>query len=135
MFLPSTWTPFWVSTALAADSGRAKKMVAIPRLTPPGPYETSTLLTGPTAFTKYSYLIKVWLVIWLSGYHEGNERISTSTFGTKGKTIANKARSRQPGTPRITASEQQELVNRKAGCQWICGKESKCAEVGDSWTG
>jgi hypothetical protein len=56
MLLLSTITPFWVSTALTAESGRVKKMVAIPRLTPPGPYDNSTRLTGPTALIKYSYV-------------------------------------------------------------------------------
>lgn len=36
------------------------------------------------------------------------------TFGTKGKTIANTSRSRPPGTPRVTASEQQALVDLSA---------------------
>jgi hypothetical protein len=44
------------STALVALSERAKTIFAIPRLAPPGPYDNSTFLTGPTILAKYSYL-------------------------------------------------------------------------------
>ena len=52
---PSTRRPLRASTAFDAPSDRWKMMVAMPRLTPPGPYEISTLLIGPTDLMKYSY--------------------------------------------------------------------------------
>ena len=51
----STRMPFKALNALLAPSSWAKVTVAIPRLTPPGPYETSTRLIGPTEVLKYSY--------------------------------------------------------------------------------
>ena len=45
-------------------------MVAVPRLTPPGPYEMSTLLVGPTDLTKYSYFVKNGLVSGLKIVHK-----------------------------------------------------------------
>jgi hypothetical protein len=53
---PSTGMPLHSSTALVALSERTKTTFAIPRLAPPGPYESSTRLTGPTVSAKYSYL-------------------------------------------------------------------------------
>ena len=51
----STRRPFKALKALLAPSSWANVTVAIPRLTPPGPYETSTRLMGPTEVLKYSY--------------------------------------------------------------------------------
>lgn len=45
-------------------------MVAIPRLTPPGPYEMSTFLIGPTDLTKYSYCVEKGLVSGLMIVHK-----------------------------------------------------------------
>jgi hypothetical protein len=56
MGLPSTGRVWQVLTAFDAISERANMMVAMPRLCPPGPYESSTLLTGPMVLAKYSYL-------------------------------------------------------------------------------
>jgi hypothetical protein len=58
MGLPSTRTLLSWFTALVAESARAKVIVAIPRLVPPGPYEISALLTGPIDLLKYSYCFK-----------------------------------------------------------------------------
>ena len=78
--------PLQCSTAFAASSARGKVMFAIPRLAPPGPYESSTLLMGPMVFMKYSYLSKVWLVIRLSLDSEfASSRHRTSNLGMKGK--------------------------------------------------
>jgi hypothetical protein len=54
----STGIPLHSATAFTALSDRTKVMFAIPRLTPPGPYESSTLLTGPMVLAKYSYCSK-----------------------------------------------------------------------------
>lgn len=43
-------------TAFVAFSARVKMMLAIPLLSPRGPYESSTRLTGPMVLAKYSYL-------------------------------------------------------------------------------
>ncbi len=43
-------------TALVAFSNRWNQTVAVPRLTPPGPYAISAFLTGPHCAEKYSYL-------------------------------------------------------------------------------
>lgn len=56
--LPSTGMPLQVSTALVALSERTKVMLAIPRLPPVGPYDSSTLLTGPMVLAKYSYFVQ-----------------------------------------------------------------------------
>lgn len=66
MGLPSTGIPLQVWTALVALSERTNVMSATPLLSPLGPYDRSTLLTAPTVLAKYSYLSKIWLVIWIS---------------------------------------------------------------------
>lgn len=55
MGLPSTGVPLVSLTAFVADSDRTNTTVEMPRLCPPGPYESSTLLTCPMVVWKYSY--------------------------------------------------------------------------------